>query len=58
MGRFLVILLVICLIVFSQLHERFVSTHDQCIINNCRQNSPKYQPLHARQAIEEYCFNL
>ena len=47
MGRVLVISLVMGLIVFSQLHERFVSTRDQCTFNNC-QLSTKQPKVHSR----------
>ena len=52
-GRVVVISLVMGLVGFSRLHERFVSTRNQCIINNCVQNSQKYESLHPRQRIEE-----
>lgn len=58
MERVLVILLLMCLIAFFQLHERFVSTRDLCIINNCRQNSPKYKSVHLKQSIGDYCSGL
>ena len=57
-GRVVVISLVMGLVGFSRLHERFVSTRNQCIINNYVQNSQKYESLHPRQRIEEYCFSL